>query len=188
MAASRVASSPNPAIVRGAFVIEFICDWGIKTANSAWCGRGLLRLPREATNANDRSSLTRVGRNVLDQHLCRCRCMVRELPAGRFKLWLRHARAMLGHGARPWGILPAESIPRDGLRDLRRELESPRHAKAVSARLLSLTYNCQGSLSWDTSLRKDKIPLRNLTVQDHQAKGLVLFDCNVAAFGIARLP
>jgi hypothetical protein len=57
--------------------------------------------------------------------------MVRELPAGRFKLWLRHARAMLGHGARPWGILPAESIPRDGLRDLRRELESPRRAKAV---------------------------------------------------------
>ena len=29
---------------------------------------------------------------------------------------------MLGHGARPWGILPTEPIPRDGLKDLRREL------------------------------------------------------------------
>jgi hypothetical protein len=44
---------------------------------------------------------------------------------------------MLGHGARPGGILPTESIPRDGLRDLRRELESPGLAKALSARLLA---------------------------------------------------
>jgi hypothetical protein len=163
------AESPKPAIVRGAFVIEFICDWGIKTANSAWCGRRLLRLPREATNANDRSSLARAGRNVLDQHLCRCRCrcMVRELSAGRFKLRLRHARAMLGHGARPWGILPAESIPRDGLRDLRRELESPRHAKAISARLLSLTtYNCQGSSSWNTSSSERQ----NTTQKPHRSE------------------
>jgi hypothetical protein len=43
---------------------------------------------------------------------------------------------MLGHGARRWGILPAESIPWDGVRDLRRELESSRFAKALSARLL----------------------------------------------------
>ena len=31
---------------------------------------------------------------------------------------------MHGHGARPWGLLLPESIPRDGLRDLRRELEA----------------------------------------------------------------
>jgi hypothetical protein len=43
---------------------------------------------------------------------------------------------MLGHGARRWGILPAESIPWDGVRDLRRQLESPRLATALSARLL----------------------------------------------------
>src|SRR5262245_18754686 len=49
---------------------------------------------------------------------------------------------MLGHGARPGGILPAESIPRDGLRDLRRELESPRLAKALSARLLARSSAC----------------------------------------------
>jgi putative tryptophan/tyrosine transport system substrate-binding protein len=46
---------------------------------------------------------------------------------------------MLGHGARRWGVLPAESIPWDGVRDLRRQLESPRLAKALSARLLIIT-------------------------------------------------
>jgi hypothetical protein len=40
------------------------------------------------------------------------------------------------HGARPWGILLPESIPRHRLRDLRRELERARRAKAQSARLL----------------------------------------------------
>src|SRR5215510_4329550 len=40
---------------------------------------------------------------------------------------------MLGHGARPWGILPAESIPREGLRDLRRELDPPTRQGAIGA-------------------------------------------------------
>jgi hypothetical protein len=44
---------------------------------------------------------------------------------------------MHGHGARPRRILLPESIPRHRLRDLRRELESPRRAKAQSARLLA---------------------------------------------------
>ena len=44
---------------------------------------------------------------------------------GQYKLRLFLVRGMLGHGARLWGILPTESIPRDGLRDLRRELETP---------------------------------------------------------------
>jgi len=44
---------------------------------------------------------------------------------------------MHGHGARPWGLLLPESIPRDGLRDLRRELEFPRLAQALSARQLA---------------------------------------------------
>src|SRR5215831_14538468 len=46
---------------------------------------------------------------------------------------------MLGHGARPGRILPTESIPRDRLRDLCRELESSGLAKALSARLLART-------------------------------------------------
>src|SRR3989442_1112574 len=44
---------------------------------------------------------------------------------------------MHGHGARPWGLLLPESIPRNGLRDLRRELEFPRLAQALSARQLA---------------------------------------------------
>jgi hypothetical protein len=44
---------------------------------------------------------------------------------------------MLGHGARHRGILPTESIPWDGLRDVRRQLECARRAKTLSARLLA---------------------------------------------------
>jgi len=43
---------------------------------------------------------------------------------------------MLGHGARHRGILPTESIPWDGLRDVRRQLECARRAKTLSARRL----------------------------------------------------
>jgi hypothetical protein len=47
---------------------------------------------------------------------------------------------MHGHGARPWGLLLPESIPRDGLRDLRRELGFPRLAQALSARQLARSW------------------------------------------------
>jgi hypothetical protein len=45
-------------------------------------------------------------------------------------------QAVLGLGARCRGILPAKSIPRDGLWDLRGELEHPQRLKALPARLL----------------------------------------------------
>src|SRR5262245_65786278 len=62
--------------------------------------------------------------------------MVRELPTGRLKLRLFRVRAMLGDGSRPGGILRAESFPRNGLRDGRRQLEYPQFAEALSARVL----------------------------------------------------
>src|SRR5262245_43426761 len=62
--------------------------------------------------------------------------MVRNLQTGRFKLRLCHASAMPGSGVGSWGRMPTQSIPRDGLRDLRRELEHPRLAQALSAPLL----------------------------------------------------
>src|SRR5262245_53645070 len=43
---------------------------------------------------NNRSSVTRAGRAPADQYRCRCRFMVRELPAGRLKLRLFFVRAM----------------------------------------------------------------------------------------------
>src|SRR5262249_15843434 len=109
----------------------------IKTARSA-CDilvrQGLLC--RGGNHANDRSCVTRAGRNVFDQHRRRCRVLVRELPTGCLKLRLFLVRAMLGHGSRPGGILRAESIPRDSLWDGRRRLGHPQHAEALSARLL----------------------------------------------------
>src|SRR5215471_18329906 len=39
-----------------------------------------------------------------------------------------------------WGILPAKSIPRNGLRDGRRRLEYPRLAEALSAQLLAKSH------------------------------------------------
>jgi hypothetical protein len=62
--------------------------------------------------------------------------MVRDLQTGQYELRLFLVGGVHGHGARPWGILLPESIPRNRLRDLRRELERARRAKAQSARLL----------------------------------------------------
>src|SRR5262245_36572619 len=66
--------------------------------------------------------------------------MVRDLPTGRLKLRLFLVRAMLGHRSRPGGILPAKSIPRNGLRDGRRKLERPRLAETLSAQLLAKSH------------------------------------------------
>jgi hypothetical protein len=49
-------------------------------------------------------------------------------------------RAMPGHRSRPGGILPAKSIPRNGLRDGRRKLEYPRLAAALPAQLLDMAF------------------------------------------------
>ena len=91
---------------------------------------------RGGNHANDRSCRGRAHRHGVDRDLCRCRELVRDLSAGQYQLQLFLLGGMHGHSARPWRILPTQSIPRVGLRDLRRGLESPRHAQALSPRLL----------------------------------------------------
>jgi len=115
--------------------IEFICDRELRQPIPLalyWSGRGRF-VCRGGNHANNCSCLTCAGSDV---DLCQCRCMVRELPTGRFKLRLRHASAMPGPGVGARGRMSTQSIPRDGLRDLCRELEYPRLAQALSARLL----------------------------------------------------
>src|SRR5262249_52878114 len=63
---------------------------------------------------------------------------------------------MLGDGTRSRGILPTESLPRDGLRDVRRQLECTRCAQALSARLLAKSHAPQRAHD-----RDDRPSLRN---------------------------
>lgn len=62
--------------------------------------------------------------------------MVRQLPAWRFKLQLFFISAVLGYGLGPGGFLLTESIPRDGLWHVLRQLGYPRLVETLSARLL----------------------------------------------------
>src|SRR6516164_1747953 len=90
--------------------------------------------------------------------------MVRDLYVGRYKLRLFLVRPMLGHGARHRRILPTESIPRDGLRDVRRQLECTRCAKALSARLLAKSHAPQRAHNLD-----DRSSLKNGRLDPDQA-------------------
>src|SRR5262249_53633242 len=73
---------------------------------------------------------------------------------------------MLGDGTRRRGILPTESIPRDSLRDVRRQLECTRCAKALSARLLAKSHAPQRAHD-----RDDRPSLRNGRLDPDQAPG-----------------
>jgi hypothetical protein len=66
---------------------------------------------------------------------------------------------MLGHGARYRRFLPTESIPRDGLRDVRRQLECTHRAKALSARVLAKSHVPQRARNPDdrSSLKNDRL-------------------------------
>src|SRR5262249_51048409 len=85
---------------------------------------------RGGKHANDRSGRDRAHRDGVDLDLRRCRELVRDLSAGQYELRLFLRGGMHGHGARPGRILPTQSIPRDGVWRLCRELESPRVAQA----------------------------------------------------------